>query len=91
METLEEGVEDSVSLTVKGKVYKTVVGPTMMHGAETWAAKIAQKKLDVAKTRMLRWMCGVTTMDRIRNEKIRGTTKVGEISKKMQNRRLKRG
>ena len=39
--------------------------------------------------RMLRWMCGVTNLDKIRNERIRGTTKVGEITKKVQERRLK--
>ena len=42
--------------------------------------------------RMLKSMSGVsvTTLDRIRNERIRGTTKVGEISKKLQESRLKR-
>ena len=39
--------------------------------------------------RMLRWMCGVTKLDKIRNERIRGTTKVAEITKKVQERRLK--
>ena len=38
---------------------------------------------------MLRWMGGVTKLDRIRNERIRGTTKVGEIAKKVQESRLK--
>ena len=38
---------------------------------------------------MLTWMSGVTKLDRIRNERIRGTTKVGEISKKVQESRLK--
>ena len=62
----------------------------MIYGAETWAVKKAQeKKLDVAEMRMLRWMSGVTKLDRIRNEIIRGTTKVGEISKKVQESRLK--
>ena len=62
----------------------------MMYGAETWAMKKAQqKKLDVAEMRMLRWMSGVTKLDRIRNERIRGTTKVGEISKKVQESRLR--
>ena len=51
--------------------------------------KAQEKKLDVAEMRMLRWMSGVTKLDRIRNEKIRGTTKVGEISKKVQESRLK--
>ena len=79
-----------ISLRVNGKVYKTVVRPGMMYGAETWAVKKAQeKKLDVAEMRMLRWMSGVTKLDRIRNERIRGTTKVGEISKKVQESRLK--
>ena len=32
-------------------------------------------------------MIGVTKLDRIRNERIRGTTKVGEISKKVQESR----
>ena len=61
----------------------------MMYGAETWAVKKAQeKKLDVAEMRMLRWMNGVTKLDRIRNERIRGTTKMGEISTKEQESRL---
>ena len=34
-------------------------------------------------------MSGVTKLDRIRNERIRGTTKVEEISKKVQESRLK--
>ena len=38
---------------------------------------------------MLRWMSRVTKLDRIRNERIRGTAKVGEISKKVQESRLK--
>ena len=74
----------------QGKVYRTVVRPVLMYGAETWALKKAQeKKFDVAEMRMLRWMCGVTKLDKIRNERIRGTTKVGEITKKVQERRLK--
>ena len=38
--------------------------------------------------RMLRWMIGVTKLDRIRNERIRGT-KLREISKKVHESRLK--
>ena len=34
-------------------------------------------------------MCGVTKLYKIRNERIRRTTKVGEITKKAQERRLK--
>ena len=38
---------------------------------------------------MIRWMIGDTKLDRISNERTRGTTKVGEISKKVQESRLK--
>ena len=79
-----------ISLRVQEKVYKTVVRPAMIYRADTWAVKKAQeKKLDVAKMRMLRWVRGVTKLHRIRNERIRWTTKVGEISKKVQESRLK--
>ena len=47
------------------------------------------KKMDVAEMRMLRWMSGVTREDRIRNEYIKGSTKVVEISKKVQEGRLR--
>ena len=64
-------------MRVKGKVYKTFVRPAVVYGAETWIVKKAQeKKLDVSEMRMLRWMSGVTT-------------KVAEISKKVQESRLK--
>ena len=32
-------------------------------------------------------MCGVTKLDKIRNERIRGTTTVGHITKKVQERK----
>ena len=66
------------------------VRPAMMYGAETWAVKKAQeKKWDVVEMRMLRWISGVSKLDRISKEIIRGTTKVGEISNKVQESRLK--
>ena len=78
-----------ISAKLKGKFYKSVVRPAMMYGSETWPVKKAQeRKLEVAEMRMLRWMCGVTRRDRIRNDYIRGTVKVVEVSKKIQQRRL---
>ena len=76
---------------IKRKVYRTVARTALMYGAETWALKNAHgKKVEVAEMRMLRWMCGVTKLDKIRNERIKGTTKVGEITtKKVQETTLK--
>ena len=49
-------------------MYKTVVRPEMMYGAEKFAVmKAKEKKVDVTEMRMLRWMSGVTELDRIKN------------------------
>ena len=74
---------------LKGKVYKTVSRPAMLYGAETWATtKRQEKRIEVTEMRMLRWMCGVTRKDKIRNEHIRGTTRVAQASKKIIERRF---
>ncbi|KAF7647062.1 hypothetical protein LDENG_00177990 [Lucifuga dentata] len=66
-----------VSARMKGKVYKTVVRPAMLYGLETVALRKRQEaELEVAETKMLRFSLGVTRMDRIRNEYIRGTAHV---------------
>ena len=78
-----------VNVKLKGKNYKTAARLAMLYSCETWATKKKhERKINVAEMKMLRWMCGVTRKDRIRNEKNRGTLKVGEISSKMQERRL---
>ncbi len=71
-------------MKLKGNVYKTVVRPAMLNGTETWAITRGQEaRLEVNEMRMLRWMCGVTRRDNIRNEHIRGTTRVVQASKKI--------
>ena len=75
---------------LKGKVYKTVARPALLYGAETWATTRGQEaRLEVNEMRMLRWMCGVTRRDKIRNDHIRGTTRVVQASKKISEKRLK--
>ena len=44
-----------------------------------------KNKFEVAEMRMLRWMCGVTKLDKIGNYgRTRWTMKVGEITNKVQ-------
>ena len=75
-----------VSARQKGKTYKGVVRPPMLYGAETWPIKkTRENKLEVAEMRMLRWM---TRRDKVRNSYIRGTAKVTEVTKKVQERRM---
>ena len=50
---------------------------TDVYEAKTWALKKTQQnKLEVAEIRKLRCMCGVTKLDKIRNERLRRTTKL---------------
>ena len=78
-----------VPIRLKGRVHKAVVRPAMTYGlGAAPLKKLEERKLDVAEMRMLRWMSGVTRMDRVRNNFIRGTVKVTEVSKKVQEARL---
>ena len=66
----------------------------LVYGAETTCAlkKAQENKLEVAQMSMLRCMCGVTKLDKIRHfiyERIKRTSKVGEIAKQVQERKLK--
>ena len=61
--------------STNGKAYKTIIRPARLCGEERWATtKQQEKRIEMNKMRMLRWMCGVTRKDKIRNEHIYGTT-----------------
>ena len=72
-----------VPARVKGKVYKVAVRPAMLYGLETVAlTKRQEAEMEVAELKMLRFSLGVTRMDKIRNEYIRGTAQVGKFGEK---------
>ena len=61
-----------LSARVKGKMYKSVVRPTMLYGMETVAVTERQVgKMEVAELKMVRWALGVTRKDKIKKQ-IRG-------------------
>ena len=75
---------------VKGRMFKTMFRPAMLYGMEAVAVTKAQeKKMEVAEMRMLRFSVGKTRMDRVRNDVIRTTLKVGELSGKLRESRLR--
>ena len=79
-----------ISPEVKGKVYRTVVRPALLFGLETVAtSKKQEAELEVAELRMLRWSLGVTRLDKIRNEYIRGTAHVRRLGEKQREARLR--
>merc|ERR1712074_391147 len=62
----------SATLNVKRELYERIVVPTVIYGSESWGMKVEERgKLDVAEMKCLRSMCGVTRMDRVRNEVVR--------------------
>ncbi|KAL6551280.1 hypothetical protein OROMI_021768 [Orobanche minor] len=75
---------------LKGKFYRTAIRPTLLYGTECWAVKQCHvQKMNVAEMRMLRWMCGHTKKDRLRNEVIREKVRVASIEDKMMENRLR--
>ena len=64
--------------------------PALLYGLETVAlTKRQEAELEVAELKMLRFSLGVTRMDRIRNENIRGTAQGGQSGDKVRERRLR--
>ncbi|KAK3553075.1 hypothetical protein QTP86_031165, partial [Hemibagrus guttatus] len=82
--------DQKISARIKGKVYRTVVRPAMLYGLETVSLRKRQEsELEVAELKMLRFSLGVTRLDRIRNECIRGTAHVGRLGDKVREARLR--
>ncbi|KAK3522985.1 hypothetical protein QTP86_010494 [Hemibagrus guttatus] len=82
--------ERKISGRIKGKVYRTVVRAAMLYGLETVSLRKRQEsELEVAELKMLRFSLGVTRLDRIRNEYIRGTAHVGRLGDKVREARLR--
>ncbi|KAK3506251.1 hypothetical protein QTP70_033602, partial [Hemibagrus guttatus] len=82
--------DQKISARIKGKVYRTMVRPAMLYGLETVSLRKRQEsELEVAELKMLRFSLGVTRLDRIRNEYIRGTAHVGRLGDKVREARLR--
>jgi hypothetical protein len=79
-----------VSLKLKGKFYRIAIRPTMLYGAECWSTKRRHvQQLSVAEMRMLRWICGSTRRDRVRNDDIRERLGVAPVEEKFMQYRLR--
>ncbi|KAK3531455.1 hypothetical protein QTP70_020536 [Hemibagrus guttatus] len=82
--------DQKISARIKGKVYRTVVRPAMLYGLETVSLRKRQEsELEVAELKMLMFSLGVTRLDRIKNEYIRGTAHVGRLGDKVRETRLR--
>ena len=84
-------VTERYSSKVKGKVYETAVRPAMMYGLETVAVtKRHEAVLEVAELKMLRFAMGVTRLDKIRNEYIRGMAHIDRFGCRLRESKFRR-
>ncbi|KAK3521139.1 hypothetical protein QTP86_033416 [Hemibagrus guttatus] len=82
--------DQKISARIKGKVYRTVVRPAMLYGLETVSLRKRQEsELEGAELKMLRFSLGMTRLDRIKNEYIRGRAHVGRLGDKVRETRLR--
>ena len=82
--------DKKVPQKLKGKFYRTAIRPAMLYGAECWDTKVQHiQKMSVTEMRMLRWICGHTRRDRIRNDDIRDKLGVAPIEEKLVQHRLR--
>ncbi|XP_057540781.1 uncharacterized protein LOC130818636 [Amaranthus tricolor] len=69
---------------LKGKFYRMAIRPALLYGTECWPVKkTLEHKMKVTEMRMLRWMCGHTLLDQIRNQEFRKKLGVAPISAKI--------
>jgi hypothetical protein len=81
--------DKKVSNKLKDKFYRTTIRPVMIYDAECWTTKRQHvQKMSVAEMWMLRWICGHTRKDRIRNDDIRNKLGVAPIQEKLVQHRL---
>ncbi|XP_075233846.1 uncharacterized protein LOC142331698 [Lycorma delicatula] len=64
---------------LKGRMYTTVVRPALTYGAKCWTRyEQFDRDLTTAEMKMCRMSLGVTKLDRIKNERIRGSLQIKE-------------
>ncbi|VDO66763.1 unnamed protein product [Heligmosomoides polygyrus] len=82
--------DKTISERFKSKIYRAVIRPVVIYGAECWpATKEVETRLSVMETKMLRRTAGVTRLDRIRNDAIQQKFGVAPITDKMREARLR--
>ena len=80
----------SISLKVRGTLYKSYVRNALTYGAECCALKMEdERRLKTTEKRMLRMICGKTLKDKMNNEKICEMTGVVRLEDFLREKRLR--
>ena len=79
-----------MSLSLKGKFYRTAIRPTLLYGTECWVNKKQYiQKISVIEIRILKWMYGKIKLDKVRNEDIRRQVGIAAIDNKLRENHLR--
>ena len=75
--------DKKMPVKLKVKIYITVIRPVLIYGSEAWALRRKEEaKLERTEMRMLRWIMGVSLLERLENDDIRrmaGIVKITEV------------
>ena len=84
------GAASLLGLTVKVKLYESLILPILLYGAELRPIKVtSMKKLEAAHHRWQRKLLGVTWKDKIKNDEIRTRTGLQKVEIIIRERRLR--
>ena len=79
-------------IELKAKIlYSTVIKPMFIYGEETWAPRRKEEaKLERTEIKMLRWIMGISFLERLETDEIRRRASVVKISVVIRERQLRR-
>ena len=79
-----------ISVRLRLKLYRTIVRPVLLYGAEMWAIRKEEERLlERTEMRMLRWILGISLREHLNNDEIRNRAGVVSIIKKVEESRLR--
>ena len=68
-------------------MFEEVAIPTLMYGCESWVlTEMEKSRLQATEMRVLRKIAGVTRLDQVRNETVRGRLRLKPVLKRVERR-----
>ena len=83
-------LDKKMLLKLKIKIYKTIVRPVLLYGAETWALRRKEEGLlERTEMRMVRWIAGISLLERRESKDIRKMCGICNVIEKVREARLR--
>ena len=83
-------LDKKMPLKLRMKIYKTVVRPVLLYGAETWSLRKKEEGLlERTEMRMVRWIAGISLQERRESQDIRRMCGICNVIEKAREARLR--